>query len=549
MSAGGQLNPIAGSEVDLTGAKSVGRPHPNERIEVNLLLRYGQSSPGLPSLEVLSSQSPYERKVLSHDEFESLHGADHEDVALVQDFAAEHGLIVVDVNRAQRLVTLSATISAVERAFGVKLAHYEHPDFGQFRAHAEPISIPSELAAVVTGVFGIDTRPVAKPHFRHSDAQPRAEGYDAYPGSFPPNQVAELYNFPANTTGKGMTVAVIELGGGYELQYLSEYFQQIGVPGPEIAWVGVGGAQNSPGGQADGEVYLDIEVIGAAAPGAHQVVYFAPGNGLLQALKTAVHDTNYTFHAISLSWGAAESANSMYRNAVDETLHEAVVKGMPVCVAAGDDGSSDGVSDGLAHVDFPASSPYALACGGTTLRAAGNSIDSEVVWNEMSRGSGSTGGGVSAYFPVPAYQQNAKLDPQSANPGNLPGRGVPDVAGNADPVTGYLVKNGPNPLAPMGGTSAVAPLWAALIVRLNEAVGAPAAFLNPFLYQNAASAKCFRDVTEGNNMSPGTGGYSAGTGWDSCTGWGSPDGEALAGQLKVLFAAQSDKQGKTSAVS
>lgn len=534
---------IPGSQCDLRDTQRVGTPHPQERIEVSVLVRRPLTSPGLPSLEEFSSQSPFEQKPLSHEEFETLHGADREDIEKVRDFAVEHELVCLDVNRAQRVVTLSGPISAIEQAFGVKLVNYEHPDAGPFRAHEEPISIPEELASIVTGVFGIDTRPVAKPHFRHSVAQPRGTGVNRFPGSFSPNEVAQIYNFPKNTTGKGMTIAVIELGGGYLLQYLSEYFQAIGVPGPQIAWVGVGGAQNSPGGAADGEVYLDIEVIGAAAPGARQVVYFAPGNGMLQALKAAVHDTKFTFHVISLSWGAAETMNSMYMNAVNEVIQEAATKGMPVCVAAGDDGSSDGMNDGQAHVDFPASSPFALACGGTTLRAAGTTIESEVVWNELARGSGSTGGGVSGFFPVPSYQQQASLDPRTVNPGNQAGRGVPDVAGNADPITGYLVQTGPDGLKPMGGTSAVAPLWSALIARLNEALGSPVAFITPFLYQVAAPKGSFRDITEGNNNSSASvGGYSAGAGWDACTGWGSPNGEALLNDLKALFEAQKKKK-------
>jgi kumamolisin len=191
-----------------------------------------------------------------------------------------------------------------------------------------------------------------------------------------------------------------------------------------------------------------------------------------------------------------------------------------VCVAAGDGGSSDGVTDGNAHVDFPASSPHVLACGGTRLQGSGNTIGSETVWNDGSQG-GATGGGVSDAFPLPAWQNGAGV-PVSVNPGARIGRGVPDVAGDADPATGYSVLvDGQSTV--YGGTSAVAPLWAALIARINQQLGKPAGFVNALLYTHAAA---LHDVTTGSN-----GAYSAGPGWDACTGLGSPDGTRIATAL------------------
>jgi kumamolisin len=203
-------------------------------------------------------------------------------------------------------------------------------------------------------------------------------------------------------------------------------------------------------------------------------------------------------------------------------LEDAATLGVSVCIAAGDNGSTDGVTDGLQHVDFPASSPYALACGGTKLAAAGGSITSEVVWNEVANNEGATGGGISAVFAIPDYQANANVPP-SVNPGNFVGRGVPDVAGDADPESGYDVYVDGQATV-IGGTSAVAPLWAGLIARFNQLLGKPVGFLNPTLYTQVAGAGGFHDITSGNN-----GAYQAGPGWDACTGWGSPDGAAIAG--------------------
>jgi len=189
--------------------------------------------------------------------------------------------------------------------------------------------------------------------------------------------------------------------------------------------------------------------------------------------------------------------------------------GVSVCCASGDSGSSDGVADGEAHVDFPASSPNVLACGGTNLQSSKGKITSEVAWNDAS---GATGGGVSETFSLPSYQAKANV-PVSVNPSHFKGRGVPDVSGDADPATGYQVRvDGRS--AVFGGTSAVAPLWAALIALLNQQHGSPRGFWNPSLY--TAPAGSFHDITSGNN-----GAYQCGPGWDACTGLGSPNGVGL----------------------
>ena len=206
---------------------------------------------------------------------------------------------------------------------------------------------------------------------------------------------------------------------------------------------------------------------------------------------------------------------------MEQAFQAAAAMGVTVTVAAGDNGSSDGVTDGLAHVDFPASAPHALACGGTRLELNNGQISSETVWND-SPGSDAGGGGISGVFPVPDYQQNANIPP-SANPTHDVGRGVPDVCGDADPDTGYSVRVDGQTLT-VGGTSAVAPLWAGLVALLNQSLGQPVGFLQPFLYSPAGIA-ALHDITSGNN-----GAYSAQTGWDACTGLGSPDGaEILAG--------------------
>ena len=290
--------------------------------------------------------------------------------------------------------------------------------------------------------------------------------------------------------------------------------------------VSVDGGQNAPTGDPNGpdtEVMLDIEVSGAVAPGARIVVYFAPNTdaGFLDAISQAAMDTVNKPSVLSISWGGPESSwTAQSLQSFNSALQSAAAVGVTVCIASGDNGSDDGVGDGQDHVDFPASSPYALACGGTKLTISGSAISSEVVWNEQASNEGATGGGVSGTFPLPTYQANANVPP-SNNPSGFVGRGVPDVAGDADPATGYQVQADGQSFA-VGGTSAVAPLWAGLIALFNQSEGKSLGYLNPALYQNGESGGAFHDITSGNN-----GDYSAAAGWDPCTGWGSPNGAAL----------------------
>jgi kumamolisin len=203
--------------------------------------------------------------------------------------------------------------------------------------------------------------------------------------------------------------------------------------------------------------------------------------------------------------------------AYDQAFQSAATLGITICAACGDNGSSDGVNDKQNHVDFPASSPYALACGGSTLLVAGSQIASEVVWNDGVRG-GATGGGESSFFPLPPWQGGLRITNGKTTTA-LKNRGVPDVCADADPDTGYdVLVDGSE--ATVGGTSAVAPLWAALIARINANADTSVGYINPKLYKTPAA---FHDITQGNN-----GAFDAASGWDACTGLGSPDGVAVA---------------------
>jgi kumamolisin len=352
--------------------------------------------------------------------------------------------------------------------------------------------------------------------------------------------VAQFYNFPGALDGTGQTIGIIELGGGYRPSDLTTYFKQIGVPAPQVTTVSVDHGRNAPStpDSADGEVMLDIEVAASVAPKAKIVVYFtanASDRDFLDAITTAVHDKTNNPSVISISWGGPEAeATSSFQQQFDQVLQSAAALGITVTVASGDSGAADegpNEWDGTAHADFPASSPFALACGGTHVTVAGNKVTAESVWNQNAADTqndsfGASGGGVSSAFQLPSYQQNAKV-PVNTTTGK-PGRGVPDVAGDADPASGYLVRVDGQEF-PIGGTSAVAPLWAGLIAICNQSLGHRAGFVNPILYANPSA---FNDITAGSNrVGPDKVGYDAGPGWDACTGLGSPNGQKVLGAL------------------
>jgi kumamolisin len=481
---------------------------------------------------------------LTRAQFRQSHGPDSNALKLIRAFAKEFGLAVVPGTPAPGscIVKLTGTIAAMQRAFGTTLVH-KTSDAATYRTREGNITLPAGLSGSVEAVLGLDNRPQAQPHFRIAGEKSNLAAHTAQAGgfgtpqasirhqaqantSYTPVQIAQLYQFPANASAAGQTIGILELGGGYRTADLTAYFKSLGQPAPKVTAVSVDGAKNSPSTAdgADGEVMLDIEVSAAVAPGANIAVYFAPNTdqGFLDGLDAAIHDTTNKPSVISISWGSAESNwTQQAMTALDSACQSAAALGISITVAAGDNGSTDGGTGN--NVDFPSSSPHVLACGGTKLTGSGSTISSEVAWNEQASNEGATGGGVSNVFPLPTWQSSANVPKPTNSAG---GRGVPDVCGNADPATGYTVRVDGQTLV-IGGTSAVAPLWAGLIAVANRQNGKTAGLLHPQIY--AAKARSgFRDITSGNN-----GSFSADPGWDACTGLGSP----ITGSLIPLLAA------------
>ena len=523
---------VKGSERSgVTGAIEIGRVHFQEKMELAIILRPNQDT--FESLrhiiDELAGRKSRDRIYLSHEEFATRsYGASERDIELVTGFARDNGIDVVSVSAPRRSVILSGEVGQLCDLFGVELRRYQHPKAQTtFRGRVGPVYTPRELEQVVQAVLGFDDRPQARTHFR-----PLLPGQVSV-SSYTPRDIAKLYNFPLTLDGSGQSIGIIELGGGYSQTDLDEYFGNLGLKVPKIVAVSVDGGSNSPTGNPsgpDGEVMLDIEVAGSIAQGAQITMYFAPNTdkGFLDAMTSAIHDSKNNPSVISISWGSAENTwTSQAMQAFNQAFQDSSTLGVTVCASSGDSGSSDGESDGLAHVDFPASAPYVLGCGGTRISSSGGAITSEVVWNDQSIGGGATGGGVSNFFPLPLWQSNSNVPP-SASPGGQVGRGVPDVSGDADPATGYKVRvDGQNTV--FGGTSAVSPLWASLLTLINQKLGHSVGYVTPFFYEKLVTRKSnvveeegFDDITSGNN-----GAYHAGTGWDACTGLGSPDGLKL----------------------
>jgi kumamolisin len=548
---------LAGSRRNaLAGARVVGDPNPNETIGITVLVR-SRNPENLETRlgDVASGLTTGKTRTTSREEFESLYGADPEDLRRVMEFAQNQNLTVIDSSIPQRQVRLTGTIDSVSKAFNVKLQQVQH-EGKLYRMRVGPIEIPSDLKDIIVGVLGIDNRRVANYHSRSLRTMqksglttPRAA---AKQRSYDPVQLAKLYNYPnSHLDGSGQCIALIELGGFQSQDDLNEYFSNLGSPVPTVTAISVDGANYHPGEDpgADGEVMLDIIVAGAMAPKSRIAVYYAPNTdaGFLDAITKAIHDKVNAPSVISISWGGPESGwTEQSMNSYNQAFAEAAVLGITVCAAAGDDCASDlrpppfsdEIEDDLVHVDFPSSSPYVLSCGGTRLNSSGSTIKNEVVWND-SPGDGGTGGGVSDFFPVPPYQKTIKIPP-SLNTKSKRGRGVPDVCADASPMSGYKVRvDGKDDV--YGGTSAVAPAWAALIARLNQKLGKPIGFFHPLLYRDIGPKGVLRDIITGDNTEnnikvKGKGietikGYSATKAWDACTGWGSPDGMKLLGAL------------------
>ena len=536
--------------VTLPGSNRHKRPNspeigPVDPAHVSTLTIRVRSEGSLADLEKiaydLARQPLAKRKYLTHEQLERLHGASQADLDKVERYARASGLSVVHRSPAERSLVVKGKLRDLLAAFHAHVAMYDH-SLGPYRGRTGAIEIPAELDGIISGIFGFDTRPKQRLRHRHAHAI-AADGPEGGNGE-PATKHAKRYNFPDTFEGKtldgaGQTIALIQLAGGYRDDDLRLAFEKIGVPVPKISAVCVDRATNNPTtvNSDDREVMLDIQVAGAVAPAAEIVVYFGPNHGnkgFLDAISAAIHDKQHKPSVISISWGGTETSSD--RQGIDafhELFAAAAALGITVCAASGDHGVADQPApdwDGNIHVDHPACDDLVLGCGGTQIQDG-----KDVVWNDGTEfdvlapngGGWASGGGISTMIPVPSYQNGVELPKSLVTKRH--GRGVPDIAMSA---TNYYCRvDGVERRS--GGTSAVAPLMAGLVARLNQAKKARVGFLNPFLYSHK-DAGIVNDVVSGTNeiKDSNVGGYVAGPGWDACTGLGTPDGTAILHQLR-----------------
>lgn len=529
----------------LDGERQTGRTAPDTMLQVTLVLRRRQELPELHS--EFGSKLPHEKNHLTIAELSAVHGAMGEDVAVVERFAREYQL-ECQLATHTRSVVVSGTAAAMERAFGVNLVEVDHQR-GSYRATIGTASVPDELKEIVQSALGLNTRPCAKRRKVHHE--------NTVKPYWTVREMANAYGFPADFKAEGQSLALIELGGGYHEEDLQQFFSDLGMPMPLVRWIAVDGVQNLPASpdeirqflevvegkrkisdvsedvlgaaQSTVEVTMDIELAAALAPGAEIVVYMAPNTeqGIYNAVSQAISGTDALPSSISISWGEPETGVSeAYLASVDEVLREAAMLGVTVCASSGDEGAMNGSTDGKPTVNFPASSPHVLSCGGSSAKLEDAESLSESAWDCTIHGMhGATGGGVSRHFEAPPWQHEHSVP---LSPTGSTGRGVPDVAGPADPHHGCEIVVGGESCS-SAGTSAVAPLWAALVACINTTLNARCGFVTPTLYRLAKNgATPFREITKGSN-----GFYRAGEGWNACTGLGSPRVQRLIESLRA----------------
>jgi len=516
-------------------------PDAGQRIAVTVVVRSRAGDDEIAAaLAALAKRLPHERPVLSYEEHAQRYGSTAQDLAAVQTFAAAHGLEVTEASAARRVVELSGTLATFAEAFAVRFRLFDSPR-RVFRSHTGPVAVPRELHGVIEDVIGLDDRPLLLPW-----AAAAGGGLDRL-SYVDPRTLAAHYQFPSGATGAGQCIGVLQFGGGYTESDLETYFSLRGITMPQIALVTLGGQTNQPAdratilqcGQCLGvvpvgvgdvvdlqslaalssfECTMDLQLLGTLAPGARLVTYMAPETprGQYLAFSTAIFDPANAPAVINCSWGGPES--EIPRNnaiSLDRLFQHAALKGVTICVSSGDFGDGT-VRYGKPTPQFPATSPYVLSCGGTSVSA---DLSRETSWYEVSPnlpGPMSGGGGFSQVFAIPDWQK-------AAGTGSA-WRGYPDIAAKADVVGGYDVVISGLDLA-MGGTSAAAPLWAALAALLNERLGKPVGLLGPHLYTQPF-AQAVRDITKS-----GGGPCTPTPGWDMCTGLGVPVGTALLAAL------------------
>lgn len=512
-----------------------GDSDPDEVLRVTLRLSpRGGDDALLARTTALGREPIVARKHLSRSALAAEIGPGRDAHDAVDAFCRQHGFTVSRTALGGLFVTIEGQAGDLGRAFGVSLGRYRCRD-RSFRGYEDHITLPAGLIPHVRAVLGLD-------NFSGISAQ-NAVAFSEPPsrkGNKPRVVAFDYYAYPQGLTGQGATVAFIEQDLNVDVDEIQTYYQSQGV-GPVSIILEQGSSIADTPDKLNGEAMMDLELTGAVAPGATLIAYGVDQNygyssdNWIDALIAALENDTNPCNVMSISLGSPEK-HWPAQEALSVNILFAIAGqiGVTICVASGDFGAPGNVDGGgteKQNCAFPASSPFCLACGGTELvLTLGDPplLTSEVVWNEMAKigDKAATGGGISLYFTVPDFQQALTL-PKPLNEGQPPGRGMPDVAANAAQNSIYNCGY---------GTSAAAPMWAALIalmVEKNE--GLPIGYLNPRLYElQLGGAHCCKPIMAGNNGPPGSSiSFPAGAPWNACCGLGTPLGSNLMTALGI----------------
>ncbi|MDX1393038.1 MAG: S53 family peptidase [Gemmatimonadota bacterium] len=557
--------------------RDLGSLDPSTPIEATIVLRPLSDARLAARVDDVALLHPARRTPMSSSDASEIGDPGDTAIRRIRELAERHGVEVVDVSRSRHDVVVRGTAERLSAMFRVELREF-HDGKRRYRAHDGPLLIHEDAAPHVLGVVGLDTVPI-----HHRVAAPHGGGVRLSPA-----ELLEHYRFPDVDTSSHR-IAVLQFGGGFHRSDLDAFASRFDVELPEINVVSVPGSSGDPPANAplapdrlkaiaekwrDGvtmkelgrlygtdmvtfmstmEVTMDIELVSALGGGATIDVLFAPpgADGWRRAIYRALGEPQAPDEGaseplptvISASWGASErSLGANQLSLIHRALVAALRRGVAVCCSSGDFGANNSFENPeQLNVNFPASSPATLACGGSRIVSPDEAT--EAAWSGDHGGAHmATGGGMSGYFRRPVWQTGLDRDPLAGTwvaperGDGFGGRWLPDVAAVAALDAGPEIVVGDTVLSG-GGTSAATPLWACLLLRLAAVCGHPMSDLAPWLYDRGTSC-ALRDVVSGDgNLENGAPFYRAGPAWDPCTGWGTPDGQALVDALRSSRAA------------
>ncbi len=492
------------------------------------------------------------RKYLTPEQFAARFGADQHDYDAVLAWAAQNGLTVGEHYTARTVIPVSGTVAAVSSALATSFTDYRDQTGKTFYAANSPAHLPDAIAGRVQGVIGLNAQTQFAPMLKilPNGVHPMAQG-SGPGGGYAALDLRRIYNVPPQSFGPAQTVAVFEQGG-FTPSDVTTYLMRNNLPMVPVklrAVDGYNGSVNDP--NIEGEAVLDIDMAIGLNPTLSQVLVYEQGKSafpvaLLDSLSAMASDN--TAKVISISYGTDEAIQGTDAiNAENGVLEQMTGQGQTVFASTGDDGAYGRSGNGQLNVADPSTQPFITAVGGTTLfTGAHDTYLAEEVWNDLGAGFGGTGGGISNVWPIPGFQTPGGYKVTTGNGGSATMRNVPDVAAVANPLTGvsiYSAINGGWIIA--GGTSVSAPIWGgyfSVVNGISQGLGFNVeGYINPAFYylanfRGGPIYTMFNDVTDGTNgdlsqFAPP--GFSAGTGYDNTTGWGTLLGSALLTDLVV----------------